>query len=316
MPAHTKPLITILGPTASGKTRLGVAMARLFQGEIISADSRQVYRYMDIGTGKDLAEYGEIPYHLIDVIHPDQEYSLFHFAQDFIKAIKTIHGRNHLPLLVGGTGMYLDAALSRYKLTIANIDKKTRDSLEKKTDDALRSLLAKLKPGLHNTTDTENRDRLLRAIEIAMTEQSAATGDADQVIIWPDYQTLILGIKMERTQLKQRIQNRLKARFKEGMIDEVEMLIRKGVSLERLYHFGLEYRYIAQYLSNELNYNDMQQKLNSEIVRFAKQQEKWFRNLQKKQHQIAWLEADESMEDKAKGIITRFLSETIKTPGC
>lgn len=303
-PSH--PLITILGPTASGKTKLAAALARTFQGEIISADSRQVYRYMNIGTGKDLDEYGEVPYHLIDVIHPENEYSLFNFALDFCDTFKRISTKEHLPFLVGGTGMYLDAVLSHYKLTIANIDENTRLELEKKSDTALVDFLRELKPALHNTTDIEDRARLLKAIEIALSENKAFA-DEQQIVAWPSFRPLTLGIRIERDQLKERIKRRLKNRFEQGMIDEVEMLVRKGISFERLNNFGLEYRYIARYLNGQLTFNDMFQKLNSEIVRFSKQQEKWFRNLEKKQHRIIWLDADENIESRAESVIHEFM---------
>lgn len=309
MTQQTKqPLITILGPTASGKTRLAVAMARQFHGEIISADSRQVYQYMDIGTGKDLEEYGDIPYHLIDVIHPDNEYNLFNFARDFGDAFKHITARRQLPFLVGGTGMYLDAVLSRYNLTIANIDENTRQDLEKKSIDALVDILRDLKPALHNTTDTQDKARLIKAIEIAISERQEKHKENEQATLaWPSFEPLILGIRVERELLKKRIKSRLMSRLEAGMIDEVEQLVRKGVSFERLQNFGLEYRYISLYLNKQLNFNDMLQKLNSEIVRFSKQQEKWFRNIEKKQHQIKWLDANDHLTENANSAIQQFL---------
>ena len=283
-------------------------MAKLFKGEIISADSRQVYQYMDIGTGKDLEEYGDIPYHLIDVIHPDNEYNLFNFAKDFGLAFNHIISRQQLPFLVGGTGMYLDAVLSRYNLTIANIDENTRQDLEKKSKAELVTLLSDLKPALHNTTDTEDKTRLIKAIEIALSERKEAHPDSGQMTLtWPEFEPLIIGIRIDREHLKKRIQSRLLSRLKQGMIDEVEMLIRKGVSFERLQNFGLEYRYIALYLSKKLNFNDMKQKLNSEIVRFSKQQEKWFRNLEKKQHRILWIDADDQLIENAERAIQQFV---------
>ena len=305
------PLITILGATASGKTKLAVALAKAYHGEIISADSRQVYRYMDIGTGKDLEEYAEIPYHLIDVIHPRYEYSLFNFAQDFCTTFNHISSRQHLPLLVGGTGMYLDAVLSRYKLTIANIDENTRQELEKKSDEALISFLYALKPTLHNTTDIQDRSRILKAIEIVLSENEASATGKQAFLEWPNFRSLILGIRIDRQHLKERIKMRLKNRFEQGMIDEVEMLIRKGISFDRLNNFGLEYRYIARYLQGQLTFNDMFQKLNSEIVRFSKQQDKWFRNLEKKQHSIMWIDADESIEKNAESLLQEFMDTFI-----
>lgn len=288
------PLITILGPTASGKTKLAVNLAKQLSGEIISADSRQVYKHMDIGTGKDLKEYEHIPHHLIDLVNPGDEYNLFNFALDFTHAFNDITQRRHLPFLVGGTGMYLDAVLSRYKLTIANIDEKTRLTLEKKTEKELNEILHELKPTLHNTTDTQDKERLLKAIEIALSEESAA-----ECVTWPHCNPLILGIQIERQALKKNITIRLKERFQAGMIDEVAHLRTLNISDQRIDSFGLEYRYILKHLTGELNYNDMFQKLNAAIVHFTKQQNKWFRNLEKKGHPIIWLDATQSMPDIA-----------------
>tara|TARA_R110002072_G_scaffold4280_9_gene30268 strand:+ start:3467 stop:4384 length:918 start_codon:yes stop_codon:yes gene_type:complete len=287
-------LITILGPTASGKTKLAVELAKQLTGEIISADSRQVYKHMDIGTGKDLNEYGHIPYHLIDIVNPNAEYNLFNFAVDFNHAFNAITQRHHLPFLVGGTGMYLDAVLSRYKLTIANIDEKTRLKLEKKSESELTAILCELKPTLHNTTDIQNKDRLLQAIEIAMSENENA-----RLVTWPSFKPLILGIKIERTTLKNNITTRLKERLQAGMIEEVSALRQQGITDQRIDNFGLEYRYLLKHLKGELNYNDMFQKLNAAIVNFTKQQHKWFRNLEKKGHKIVWLDSDTTMSEAA-----------------
>lgn len=298
------PLITILGPTASGKTKLAVQLAKQLKGEIISADSRQVYQGMDIGTGKDIGEYESIRHHLIDIISPFEEYNLFNFAQDFSYTFSQITESKNLPFLVGGTGMYLDAVLSRYNLTIANIDKNTRQDLEKKTEDELKSILNKIKPLQHNTTDALQKDRLIRAIEIA-----TADVNNERVFQWPKYDELILGIKISRDNLKQKITGRLKARLKLGMIEEVESLIKMGVSAERIDNFGLEYRYILKFLKGELNYNDMLQKLNSAIFNFSKQQEKWFRNMEKKGKDIIWLNHDDSMIDIAFELITKHITK-------
>lgn len=292
-------LITILGPTASGKTKLAVNLAKSLQGEIISADSRQVYKYMDLGTGKDIEEYGLIPYHLIDIIKPEDEYNLFKFAQDFSHAFLDITQRHKQPFLVGGTGMYLDSVLSRYNLTIANIDKNTRQDLEKKSNEELSFILNQIKPLQHNTTDIIDRSRLIRAIEIAISED-----DPTNKIKWPAFDELTIGIRLPRIELKQRITERLKNRFQLGMIEEVENLIKIGISKDRIDSFGLEYRYILKHISNELNYNDMFQKLNSAIYSFSKQQEKWFRNMEKKGLKIHWLEAGVDIDSSALDIIS------------
>ncbi len=298
------PLITILGPTASGKTKLAVKLANLFDGEIISADSRQVYQGMDIGTGKDIDEYKSIPYHLIDIISPHNEYNLFNFATDFSQAFKEITARQKIPLLVGGTGMYLDAVLSRYTLTIANIDKNTRQTLEKKTESELRAILKLIKPDQHNTTDILSKERLVRAIEIANAELRN-----EQTFSWPEFDELILGIRVSRQELKKRIASRLKARFEAGMVEEVEMLLKRGISSSRIDNFGLEYRYILKYINGEINYNDMFQKLESAIVNFSKQQEKWFRNFEKKGKNIIWLDFESPMTDSAMQTIKRYLNQ-------
>lgn len=296
------PLITILGPTASGKTKLAVNLSKQLNGEIISADSRQVYQYMDLGTGKDIQEYGSIPHHLIDIISPKNEYNLFSFACDFVDAYTTVIEYKKLPFLVGGTGMYLDSVLSRYNLTIANIDKNTRQDLEIKSLDELTGILNQLRPSQHNTTDKHHKDRLIRAIEIAQAETTASNE-----ISWPAFKELILGIKVPREVLKQRITERLKARFNLGMIEEVENLIKMGISAERIDNFGLEYRFILKHINGELNFNDMFQKLNSAIFTFSKQQEKWFRNMEKKGKVITWLEPNEQIEDQALELISRFI---------
>jgi tRNA dimethylallyltransferase len=293
------PLVTILGPTASGKTKLAVDLAEHLNGEIISADSRQVYRYMDLGTGKDIEEYGSIKHHLIDIVSPQDEYNLFNFVSDFCRIFPSITNRRKLPFLVGGTGMYLDSILNRYNLTIANIDKNTRQDLEIKTEVELANILTELKPFQHNTTDCLQKDRLIRAIEIAYAEK---TKHSNQVV-WPEFEELILGIRVPREQLKVKIKTRLKSRFQLGMIEEVENLLKIGVSRERIDNFGLEYRYILKHIKGELNFNDMFQKLNSAILNFSKQQEKWFRNMEKKGKKIIWLDADESINLQALNII-------------
>ena len=296
-------LITLLGPTASGKTKLAVSLAKKLTGEIISADSRQVYRGMDIGTGKDLDEYQGIPYHLIDIINPDQEYNLFEFSTGFCRCFQEIQERNALPFLVGGTGMYLDSVLNRYKLTIAEPDKNTRLLLEKKSDDELRAILLTLNPNQHNETDLQDRKRLLQAIYVAKSVHQSSPE-----LVWPTFSQLIIGIKIPREETRRRITSRLQARFDEGMIDEVERLYKNGISWEKLDFFGLEYRFIAQHLKGELNYNDMFQKLNSAIHYFAKQQEKWFRRMERSGLTIHWLEQNEQLFDNAHQLIQPFIT--------
>ena len=296
------PLITLLGPTASGKTQLAVALAKNLAGEIISADSRQVYKGMDIGTGKDLQEYQGIPHHLIDILEPSQEYNLFEFSKDFSRCFQAISARESLPFLVGGTGMYLDAVLNRYKLTIAQ-PIEDQALFAQKSDSELKDILLTLNPKLHNETDLLDRKRLLQAINIAESVKQASPEH-----VWPTFSALIIGIKVSREETRRRITARLQARLKEGMIAEVEQLRQHGVSWEKLDFFGLEYRFIARHLQGELNYNDMFQKLNSAIHYFAKQQEKWFRKMERSGLQIHWLNQDEHLFENAYALTQKFIS--------
>jgi tRNA dimethylallyltransferase len=244
MNSKTWNLIVILGATAGGKTGLAVQAARHIGAEIISADSRQVYRDMDLGTGKDLQEYGEIPYHLIDIAEPGTEYNVFQFQRDCFTAIEDIWRRAKLPILCGGTGMYLDAVLRGYRLVEVPENPELRHNLASLSDEQLREQLLELKPEQHNRTDLDDRQRLLRAIEIAVGEQAAAT-DLPPL---PEIQPLVFGLKWPRDILRQRIALRLQQRFDAGMIDEVQKLHNAGVPWEKLEFYGLEYRLIAQFL--------------------------------------------------------------------
>jgi len=296
--------MVVLGPTASGKTSLGVKLAEQFNGEIISADSRQVYRGMDIGSGKDLDEYGDIPYHLIDIVNPGYEFNVFEFQKHFCSAFSSIHEQNKLPLLVGGTGLYLDSILNHYQFTEVPKNNLLRELLVKKSHNELEAHLRKLNPKLHNTTDLVDRERLIRAIEIAEAEKSdnkLSTGLLK--IELPKINPLILGIKWDRPLLKKRITARLKQRMEEGLIEEVERLHAEGVSWESLHFYGLEYRYVAAHLQGELNKNDMFQKLNSAIHTFSKQQEKWFRKMERKGTSIHWLDGESNTLQQALDII-------------
>jgi len=280
-------LIVILGPTASGKTRLAVAAAERLGGEIISADSRQVFRRMDIGTGKDLEEYGAVPYHLIDVLEPGEEFSVFAFLGHFTVAFNDITSRGRLPFLVGGTGLYLDAVLRGYRMVHAPENPMLRRELEPLSLESLQERLFGLNPLLHNNTDLLVRERLVRAIEIATLE---AEGGGEAVTL-PELRPLVFGMKLEREELRRRITSRLKTRLQSGMVEEMQSLIDSGVTSERLDYYGLEYRYVSRYLCGELNRNDMFQKLNSAIHDFAKKQENWFRRMEKHGVKIIWLDA-------------------------
>ncbi len=277
-------LLVILGPTACGKTRLGVAAARALNGEIISADSRQVFRGMDIGTGKDLAEYGEVPYHLIDIVDAGCEFSVFDFQERFVAAFEEIGSRGRLPVLVGGTGLYLDAALRGYRLVKVPENPALRAELAGLDLPELQQRLLRLRPEQHNVTDLEDRKRLERAIEIAEGEEDA------EPLPLPPIEPLVFGVRWERTVLRRRITERLRQRLNEGLIEEVAALHRAGIPYETLDYYGLEYRFVAQHLQGRLNRNDMFQKLNSAIHQFAKRQETWFRRMERQGVAIHWLD--------------------------
>ncbi|MEJ2201270.1 MAG: tRNA (adenosine(37)-N6)-dimethylallyltransferase MiaA [Desulfuromonadaceae bacterium] len=285
----TNDLLVILGATATGKTRLGVAAARALNGEIISADSRQVYRGMDIGTGKDLAEYGDLPHHLIDIVDPGYEFNVFEFQRRFFAVFAKIRECKRLPVLVGGTGLYLDAVLKGYRLVEVPENPELRRELEGLSLDNLAARLAALRPQQHNTTDSLERERLVRAIEIAEGEQAAAA----QLPPLPPLRPLVFGVQWDRGLLRQRITARLKERLEQGMIEEVEGLHRAGVAYATLEFYGLEYRFIAQFLQGQLNRNDLFQKLNSAIHQFAKRQETWFRRMERQGTPIHWLAGED-----------------------
>jgi tRNA dimethylallyltransferase len=279
-------LIVILGATAGGKTSLAVRAARRFGGEIISADSRQVYRGMDLGTGKDLNEYGEIPFHLINIADPGTEYNVFQFQRDCFTALEDIWQRDRLPLICGGTGMYLDAVLRGYRLIEVPENRQFRSTIVDLSDEELERKLLQLSPEQHNRTNLDQRERIIRALEIALGEQTA---EAQQKPM-PTLNPLVFGLKWPRDILRQRIALRLQQRFDEGMIDEVQQIYNSGVSWEKLEFYGLEYRLIAQHLQGQLNRNDMVQKLRSAIGQFAKRQETFFRRMEKNGVEINWLE--------------------------
>jgi tRNA dimethylallyltransferase len=296
-------LLVLLGPTASGKTRLGVQLARATGGEIISADSRQVYRGMDIGTGKDLAEYENIPFHLIDIIEPGHEFNVFKFQHRFFQAFSAIQTRGRLPLLVGGTGMYLDAAVKGYRLVEVPGNPALRLELADIPMENLAERLKRTASRLHNTTDLLERDRLVRAIEIAEYEQCHAPEPA------PELKPLIFGIRWEREVLRRRITARLKERLAQGMIEEVERLHASGIPWETLEFYGLEYRFIARHLKGKLNLNDMFQKLNTAIHSFAKRQETWFRRMARGGIVIHWLDGAGEPFGEAMAILENYIPE-------
>ena len=303
-------LITILGPTAVGKTKLAVQLAHHLNGEIISADSRQVYKGMDIGTGKDLKDYtlnGEnIPYHLIDNKEAGEHYHLFDFQQDFYSAYQIITAREKVPILCGGTGLYLEAAMAKEQMQQVPSNKKLRQNLASNSLEELTKLLIQLNLKQHNTSDQTDRERCIRAIEIEKFKQTnpvKASSPIDEYIIF--------GVKMERSALRARIDERLIERLKSGMIEEVEQLLNSGLTAEELDYYGLEYRFIAKYLSKEMNYDEMYEKLLQAIRRFAKKQMTWYRRMEKNGAQIHWMDANLSSADKLKFVLNHLsLEET------
>ncbi len=306
----THNLLTILGPTASGKTRLAVALAGIFDGEIISADSRQVFRGMDIGSGKDLHEYGSVPYHLIDILESGEEFSVFAFLRLFRQAYDDIAFRRHLPILCGGTGLYLDGVLRGYRMAEVPENAALREGLQNADAETLADILRGLKPGLHNTSDLTDRQRTIRAIEIARFEQE----HADQPDEQPKINSLNIGIRWEREELRTRITERLRQRLEAGMIEEVQRLHDGGVAWERLDYYGLEYRFIGAYLQGKLNRNDMFQKLNSAIHDFAKRQENWFRKMERNGIVIHWVAGDGDTLEETLALLRRHHLRDTFTP--
>jgi tRNA dimethylallyltransferase len=288
-----KNLIVILGPTASGKTHLAVRLAYDLHGEIISADSRQVYKKMNIGTGKDLNEYiingRESPYHLIDIIEPENEFNLFEFQNRFYEVFNNLIDRKIVPVLVGGTGLYLESVLIGYNMPPAPADKILREDLSRKSKSELQEILLALKFRLHNKTDLENHERLIRAIEIELVRNSANKVQRKR----PHIDALIFGIRWERSILRQRITKRLKERLNQGMIEEVMKLHESGLTWTRLESFGLEYRFISRYLQKLITFEEMERRLNTAIHQFAKRQETWFRRMEKKGILINWISGND-----------------------
>jgi len=296
-------LIVILGPTASGKTTIAVTLAAVWDGEIISADSRQVYRGLDIGTGKDIYEYRHmdkfIPYHLIDVVDPDQEFNLFSYQQLFAAAYKDITARGKLPIMVGGTGLYIDSIIMRYSMPEVPENKVLRNELQDMNMEALARRLLRKNPSVHNTTDLIDRNRLIRAIEIAEYEQNDSIIEKKSNRL-PDIKPLIFGIRWDRKALRKRITERLNKRLAEGMIDEIKRLHLKGIPWDKFDYWGLEYRYISRYVQGKISYGRMYDELNTKIHQYAKRQETWFRRMEKKGSMIHWIDGDDYAQLKGK----------------
>lgn len=295
-------LITILGPTASGKTPLAAALASRLDSEIISADSRQVYRGMDLGTGKDLADYTvagkTIPYHLIDIVDPGYKYNVFEYQRDFLQAYQSVRERGKLPILCGGTGLYLEAVLKGYRLIPVPENPELRNRLSDKSLDELTRILSSYKK-LHNSTDVDTVKRAIRAIEI---EEYYLTQDVEERS-FPTINSLIIGVDIDRELRREKITRRLKQRLDEGMVDEVRRLIAGGVSPDDLIYYGLEYKYLTLYVIGELTFEEMFHQLEIAIHQFAKRQMTWFRGMERRGFTIHWVDASLPMEQKVGSIL-------------
>ncbi len=305
-------IISVMGATASGKTALAVRIAHEFSGEIISADSRQVYKGMNIGTGKDLEEYivrgKAVPYHLIDIVDAGYKYNVYEYQRDFLKVYENLKNTGVLPVLCGGTGMYIDAVLKGYKLINVPHSEELKSKLEKKTDEELIDIL-KTNKKLHNRSDTSNRKRLIRAVEIALFYQKNASFDFD----FPSIKSLNIQVVLDRDTRRRKISERLKKRLDAGMVEEVSGLINRGVSPDTLQYYGLEYKFITQYILGELSYSEMFTKLETAIHQFSKRQLTWFRKMEKDGHKIYKIDGFLSEDKKIEQIKTLLDSAGKKT---
>lgn len=294
-------LVVVLGPTASGKTSLAAQIAYEINGEIISADSRQVYREMNLGTGKDYEDYiingRKIPYHLIDIANPGYKYNVYEYQTDFFKAYKDIQQRGNFPVMCGGTGMYIEAVLSGFKMIQVPSNLNLRKSLENKSLPELTQILASYKK-IHNTTDVDTVKRAIRSIEIQDYYQS----NPEIVVELPELNPFIIGVKIDREQRREKITRRLKSRINEGMVDEVKNIIKSGVKPNELIYYGLEYKYLTLFAIGEISYDEMFEKLNIAIHQFAKRQMTWFRKMERSGFNIHWLDVNDSPEKKVNFI--------------
>lgn len=302
-------MITILGPTASGKTPLAAHLAVRLRAEILSADSRQVYRRMDLGTGKDLADYTvegvQIPYHLIDIQEPGTQYNVYAFQNDFKQVYQNLIRRGILPILCGGTGLYIESVLKGYRMDEVPENPRLRASLEGKTLDQLTELLRGYKT-LHNKTDVDSVKRAIRAIEIAEYYRAHPV----QTTEMPDIHSLVIGIDIPRELRRERISIRLKQRLDEGMIDEVRSLLDEGIPAENLIYYGLEYKYLTNYVLGKLTYDEMFRQLEIAIHQFAKRQMTWFRGMERRGIKINWIDGTLPMEEKVSRIEQLYRSVT------
>ena len=296
-----KRMITILGPTASGKTAIATHLAERIGGEIISADSRQVYRRMDIGTGKDLSDYvnpetgRHIPYHLIDIAEPGTKYNLFRYQEDFMKAYNDIQQRGATPILCGGTGLYIESVLKGYNLSPVPQNPELRERLKDKSLEELTAMLTELKKKtgsvMHNKTDVDSCQRAIRAIEIEQYNMEHPTPLREA----PAIDSLIIGVDVDREVRRERITRRLHARLEEGMVDEIRGLLSEGIKPEDLIYYGLEYKFITKYVIGELTYDEMVRGLEIAIHQFAKRQMTWFRGMERRGFKINWIKDEQAL---------------------
>ena len=290
-------LITILGPTASGKTPLAAHLADKLGTEIISGDSRQIYRRMDLGTGKDLVDYivdgRPVPYHLIDIVEPGYKYNVFEYQRDFLKAYEEITAKGKLPILCGGTGMYIESVLKGYRLQPVPENPELRASLEGKSLEELTRILEGYKK-LHNSTDVDTAKRAIRAIEI----EEYYKQQPPEYREFPTLDSLIIGVDIDRELRREKITRRLKQRLEEGMVEEVRGLLAEGIPAENLIYYGLEYKFLTQYAIGELTFDEMFLQLETAIHQFAKRQMTWFRGMERRGFTIHWLDATLPMEEK------------------
>lgn len=298
-------LISVLGPTATGKTSVATHLAKTLDTEIISADSRQVYRQMDLGTGKDIEDYTvdgvQIPYHLIDIVDPGTEYNVFEYQKDFIPVFEDLTSRGKTPILCGGSGMYLEAVLKGYRMIQVPANDKLRDELSGKSIEELTTILSNYK-SLHNSTDIDTKKRAIRAIEIEEYTKNNETVETD----FPEINSLIIGIDVDRELRRRRITNRLKERLEHGMIKEVEDILESGVTPEALIYYGLEYKFVTNFILGNITYNEMYKQLNIAIHQFAKRQMTWFRKMERHGFKINWIDGTLSSEQKVEQIMELY----------
>ena len=303
-------LITIIGPTASGKTPFAVELANNVDGEIISGDSRQIYRLMDIGTGKDLSEYKisnkQIKHHLIDIREPGDKYTLYNFQEDFHNAYQEILTKKKTPILCGGTGLYIESVLKGYELKSVPQNEDLRKTLGSKSQDELITILSKYIK-LHNTTDTDTKQRTIRAIEIASYQEELKPSAQNYAPI----ESLIIGVNIDRENRRRKISSRLKARLDEGMIDEVKKILSLGIASDDLIYYGLEYKFVTLYVIGEISYKEMFTQLEIAIHQFAKRQMTWFRGMERRGLKIHWIEAFLPMEQKVEKAMELISNSTL-----